>query len=173
MHRIKLRIRFTRTDPSPQSLRLHDYLNPQPTVVGVDGSTPYARHLCHLKTVGLHQGAPSVQQRSSPLINLWLSDAISQLDGVRTPQEPARSSSQWSIIIGAAGFHTYLSSPEWGSTRLHSKTKFFIFQTETEGVSCPLHHPRRLITMFPWEAPDCSMQIGAGHSVKGPRLQVG
>lgn len=45
MHRLKLRSTFTRTDPSPQSLRLHGYLNPQTTVVGVDGSTPYARHL--------------------------------------------------------------------------------------------------------------------------------
>lgn len=144
------------------------------------GRHPMRDTCVRLKTAGLVRRAPSAQQRSSPLINLWLSDAVSQLDGVRTPQEPTHPASDpyynWSRIL--PGFHTYLSSPAWGSSRLHSETKFFFFfqtQTEEDFMSAASSEASDCgpCEVFPWEAPDCSMQIGAGHSVKGPRLQVG
>lgn len=112
------------------------------------GRHPMRDTCVRLKTAGLVRRAPSAQQRSSPLINLWLSDAVSQLDGVRTPQEPAHPASDpyynWSRIL--PGFHTYLSSPAWGSSRLHSETKFFFFffRRRLKRFSCPLHPPRHL-----------------------------
>lgn len=98
------------------------------------GRHPMRDTCVRLKTAGLVRRAPSAQQRSSPLINLWLSDAVSQLDGVRTPQEPAHPASDpyynWSRIL--PGFHTYLSSAAWGSSRLHSETKFFFFFSDAD-----------------------------------------
>lgn len=141
----------------------------------MDGSTPYARHLCHFKTVGLVQRAPSVQQRSSPLINLWLSDAVFH----RTALGPLRSLLahpaydpyyNWSRILPGS-IRTCHHQIEVYAASIGRLNSSFADADWRRFMTAAAHPPREV---FPREATDCTMKMWAGSNVwpRPPRVDA-